>query len=75
MSPPHTYLLNAIELVLDPVRNPNGNNNGLCETGEGCLYMPNFGAYQGEGSLVGPCTFQNGLVHGVSLYGYSTNGQ
>jgi uncharacterized delta-60 repeat protein len=74
MSTPNTYLVNAQELVYDPYRNPNGNNDGLCENGEGCVYSPNFGAYQGEGSLIGPCTFQNGTVTGVSMYAWSING-
>ena len=72
--PPHTYLVNAQEIMNDPIRNPSGNNNGLCESGEACIYSPNFGAYQGEGTLIGPCTFQNGTVTGVTMYAYSING-
>src|SRR5262249_51927166 len=49
------------------------NHNGLCETGEHCIYAPNFGAYQGTGTL-STCTFQNGTVTGVTMYGYSTIG-
>ena len=53
-----TYLQNAVEIL-----NTGGNDNGLCESGETCLYTPNFGAYQGHGTLE-PCTFVNGLsVH------------
>ncbi len=70
---PKTYLNNAVELVNDSARNPSGNNNGLCESNEGCLYTPNFGAYQGHGSL-GTCTFSNGAVSNVTMYGYTSNG-
>ncbi|MCM2324128.1 MAG: right-handed parallel beta-helix repeat-containing protein [Oligoflexia bacterium] len=68
---PRTFLRNAIELQGDE----RGNDNGLCETGEACLYTPNFGAYQGEGDYLGngPCLFQNGTVSGVTLYAYPTN--
>ena len=72
-----TYLLNAMEIV-DPFTSGysnTGNHNGLCESNEVCIYTPNFGAYQGEGTLQ-PCTFvQNGgAVTGVTMYGYSGNG-
>jgi hypothetical protein len=75
-TPSHTYLINAVEILNDPIRNPNGNNNGLCETGEGCIYSPNFGYYQGDGNLSsGTCRFNNGAsVQNVKMYGYSNNG-
>ncbi len=68
---PHTFLLNAREIMLDNV----GDDNGLCESNEACLYTPNFGVYQGHGSL-GSCTFnQNGgSISGITMYGYSSNG-
>ncbi len=72
---PRTYLLNAAEIT-DPLEvgyGATGNRNGLCESNESCLYTPNFGAYQGEGSL-GTCTFADGTVSGVTMWGYSTNG-
>jgi hypothetical protein len=28
-----------------------GDDDGLCEDGEACIYLPNFGAYQGDGSF------------------------
>ena len=69
------FLKNAVEIVGDLVKNPNGNQDGLCESGETCIFMPNFGSYQGEGSLVGPCTFTGGNgVTGVTIYGYAVNG-
>ena len=74
-SPPRTFLANAVELVNDPTRNPTGNNNGVCETGEGCVYSPNFGAYQGHGALTSStCIFNSGTVTGVSMYNFTTNG-
>jgi hypothetical protein len=60
------FLRNAVELL--------GNNNGLCESGETCLYMPNIGAYQGHGTLVGAGIFSNGTSTGVTLLKYETNG-
>jgi hypothetical protein len=68
------YLKNAVEIIFDPIRNPGGNNNGLCEAGEGCLYTPNFGAYQGHGELR-ECTFSsNGGLSGIRVWGYEHNG-
>ncbi len=39
-----TFLRNAIEIFGDGV----GNENGICESGEECMYTPNIGAYQGH---------------------------
>lgn len=70
------YLKNAIEFVGDN----RGNENGLCESGEVCVYTPNFGGYQGEGALFSnSCIFSdNGdainNVTGVTMYFYPTNG-
>ena len=72
--PDQTYLMGAVEIV-SPT-NPGygaGNHDGLCESGEHCLYTPNFGAYQGEGAL-GTCTFHDGTVSGVTMYGDLANG-
>jgi len=41
-----TFLRNAVEIFGDGV----GNENGICESGEECLYTPNIGAYQGHSS-------------------------
>ncbi|MCM2322992.1 MAG: hypothetical protein NDJ90_06985 [Oligoflexia bacterium] len=67
-----TFLRNAFELQGDG----EGNDNGLCESGEACLYAPNFGAYQGEGDYRtrGTCQFQNGTISDVRLFAYPTNG-
>lgn len=67
-----TFLTNAYEVYDDGV----GNDNGLCESGEACIYTPNFGAYQGEGDYLsqGTCTFQDGTISGVKMYAYPKNG-
>lgn len=66
----NVFLRNALELPTAP----QGDNDGLCETGETCTYSPNIGTYQGEGDLLPPCTFTNGTVTGITLHGYSANG-
>ena len=68
----YTFLANAMEIMGDGI----GNDNGLCETGESCIYTPNFGAYQGEGDYMaqGTCSFQNGTVSNVKMYAYPTIG-
>ncbi len=70
---PNTYLLNATELLDDDL----GDEDGLCESHEACLYLPNFGAYQGHGDL-DACTFDDDggttPVVGVTIVGYVENG-
>lgn len=66
----YTFLTNAIEINDDKT----GNNNGLCESNEACIYTPNFGAYQGHGTLQS-CIFNDAKVSGVKMYWYSTNGR
>lgn len=68
----YTFLTNAVEIIGDGI----GNDNVLCESGESCLYTPNFGSYQGEGDYLkqGTCDFQNGTISNVKLYAYPTNG-
>jgi hypothetical protein len=66
-----TYLRDATEVFFDA----RGNEDGLCESGEACIYSPNFGAYQGEGDYRGrACTFVAATVTGVELYAHPTNG-
>jgi hypothetical protein len=66
-----TFFINAIELI----SSDGGDDDGLCESGETCLYTPNFGAYQGHGAL-GTCTFNNGSSFtGVTMRFYTTNGR
>ncbi len=65
-----TFLASAYELLTQS----SGNHNGLCESGETCIYSPNFGAYQGHSSLQ-TCTFSSGALTGITLYWYSINGR
>ncbi len=63
------YLKNAVELP-----GTGGNDNGLCEASETCLYTPNYGAYQGHGSL-DSCNYNaNGGLQGIQMFGYASNG-
>jgi hypothetical protein len=65
-----TYLKHEIEIHADSV----GNNDGLCESGDICIYAPNVGSYQGEGTVVGSCTFTGGAVTGVQIHAFPTTG-
>jgi len=68
-----TFLKHAVEILGDAV----GNDNGLCESNEACIFTPNIGAYQGEGELIpaGPIVDSiSGGLTGVILYRYETNG-
>ena len=68
---PNTYLLHASEILLDYI----GDEDGLCESNETCLYTPNFGAYQGHGTIGDePCLFESGVVSKVTMFAYSENG-
>jgi hypothetical protein len=63
------FLAAALEVLGDGL----GDEDGLCESGEVCLYMPNFGAYQGTGTPQS-CTFSDGTITNVTLSGAPTNG-
>lgn len=69
---PNTYLTNAVEIIGDFV----GDEDGLCESNEGCVYTPNVGAYQGHGEITGAdyCAFQNGTVSNVYMMAHPLNG-
>lgn len=61
------FLTSATEVLFDGV----GNDNGLCESGETCIYSPNAGVFQGF-HTPNPnitCTFSNGTVSNVKLIG------
>ncbi len=60
------YLLNAVERMLDH----RGDEDGLCESDEPCIYTPTFGADQGTifGRVGGTCTFVDGAVSGVRMF-------
>lgn len=69
------YLINAFELVRHAGDDglPAGDDDGLCETNETCVFAPHIGAYQGEGPLSAEtCVFSDGpSVSNVKLYGYT----
>lgn len=66
-----TFLRNATEILGDVI----GDDDGLCESSEACIYTPNIGAYQGHGDFTTrTCAFQNGTVTGVTMYAYPNNG-
>ena len=48
-----------------------GDDDGLCESGEDCVYTPNIGSYQGHDGLSGSYT----TVGDIRLFEYSTNGR
>lgn len=63
------YMKSAVEVMGDDI----GDEDGLCESGDACLYTPNFGAYQGHGTPT-TCTFTDGTITGVTMYYHPTNG-
>jgi len=73
-----TFLKNAYELSEDGY----GNDNGLCESNEHCLYSPNIAAYQGHATktcvrganTACSAAFSGGAITGVTLWRYTTNG-
>jgi hypothetical protein len=65
-----TLLRNAVEIIDDGL----GNENGLCESNETCLFTPNIGSYQGHGDLITAGAFTGGTITGVTLLRYGTNG-
>jgi len=66
-----TFLVRAQEFAGDGI----GNDNGLCEQGETCLRVKNYGAYQGHGNLVtSSCPALTGAFNQVKLLEYSSNG-
>ncbi len=61
-----TFLANALEM--------SGNGDGLCQSGETCLFTRNIGAYPGHGALV-DLPFTDGVISGVTLRQHSENGR
>ncbi|MEO0813037.1 MAG: hypothetical protein AAFY60_09260, partial [Myxococcota bacterium] len=59
----HTYLQGATEQLDDGI----GNENGLCESGETCLYRPDAGAYLRAGSSTTIQSVSVGAVSDVRL--------
>ncbi|MBT3222336.1 MAG: hypothetical protein HN348_24955 [Proteobacteria bacterium] len=64
------FLRYSRELMLDE----RGDDDGLCEEDEACLFTPNLGSYQGHGELEYVGNLGAGLVSGVDLYQYLENG-
>ena len=68
-----TYLKNAFEWL----GSGTGNGDGLCNSGEMCIYAGNIGGYPGEASPGVPlqsCVFTSGAVSGVTMLGYPIRG-
>jgi parallel beta-helix repeat protein len=59
------FLRNSREIIDDGL----GNDDGLCEDGEDCIFTPNIGSYQGHGTLL-----FDSSVGTVDLYHYVPNG-
>ena len=66
-----TFLSSAVEIPADGI----GNDNGLCESAETCLYTPNIGRYQGSGLLVSAGAFTDGTLTGITLMQFTQNGE
>lgn len=68
-----TFLRNAVEIDNDEI----GNDDGLCESTEYCIWAPNIGSHQGSGSVDSTgsqyCTITSGSVVGVRIFKYPTN--
>lgn len=64
------HLKDVVEILDDGI----GNDNGLCEANEACLYNPNMGAYWGHGNLVDAGCNVSGVISGVTLKKYAQNG-
>ncbi|MCB0413323.1 MAG: hypothetical protein KDD50_03260 [Bdellovibrionales bacterium] len=71
-SNPNTFLKMAQEIFEDGV----GDDDGLCESNEQCVFSPNIGAYQGHGDPLSgsTCVFQGGVISGVKMYSYPNQG-
>lgn len=68
---PSEFLKHAFEVVGDH----RGDEDGLCEDNEDCIFAPNFGAYQGEGDYrQTECNFNDGTISGVRMFRYPVNG-
>ena len=66
------FLRNAVEIIGDIDADDRiGDDDGLCESGEDCVYTPNIGSYQGHDGLSGSYT----TIGDIRLFEYSTNGR
>jgi len=64
------FLRNAFEVDGDDI----GNDNGVCESNETCVYTPNIASYQGHGDLVSAGIFSGQGLTGITLMQHSVNG-
>jgi len=65
------YLLNSVERFHDDT----GDEDGVCENNEVCIITPNWGNYQGHGTLLSSGSFTDGdALSGITLLKYSVNG-
>ncbi|MDH5217554.1 MAG: hypothetical protein OEX19_07655, partial [Gammaproteobacteria bacterium] len=65
------FLRNAVEIAGDGF----GDDDGLCESSETCLYTPNIGVYQGHGAWISAGTFVDGdTLTGITLLMHESNG-
>ena len=64
-----SFVENSTELAADGI----GNDNGLCEDGEACLYTANIGAYAGHDALV--FLGWGGPAGDIALFGHTSNGR
>lgn len=66
------FLTRAYEIAFDGT----GDDDGLCESSEACIYSPNLGRYQGEeaSGLTSTCTVSSGTVLPTSIQKWNTNG-
>lgn len=69
--PAQKFLLFAYEINTDFV----GNNNGVCEDYERCVWTPNLGSYQGHGELDYNATCNGPSLSNVKLIAYPFNGR
>lgn len=61
------HLYNATEIMGDAI----GDDDGMCESNEHCLFSPHFGGFQGKTDATakyGNCTFVDGAVTGVQMF-------
>ncbi len=66
-----TFLRNAVEILDDRA----GNQNGLCESDERCLFTPNLGSYQGHGELVPVASIgEDTTLKRIELFRHPENG-
>lgn len=72
-----TFLRGAVEILGDEGSPAPGNENGLCESNEYCLFTGHIGAYQGHGSLEGVSGgFTDGdTLSGIILDQFTDNGR